>query len=289
MIENLLHGHLPPITAYDAIQNVPKCDLAWEFLRRNADYGRDVEGFGSDAIIRDRDWHDIAVFRQVRICATAARWGLIGLCAPNEAAPVQNLFWAMDDAGIAPSVLTVSGNGETAAALIRTKPRFLIDIQNRVTLHLRIGGTAVRLCVSNETPFQHGNDLAFVINHRQALQSVEGMLRALRKMEDPPVWTAQRLSLRDALIAFDRKNAGQCYRDIARQLLGDARVEKEWQIGHTVLKDRIRRAVKRGDRLVGGGYRAFLSPSAPSLDNSSLRRDPDADVAPAYRHPGGVC
>ena len=127
------------------------------------------------------------------------------------------------------------------------------------------------------------------MNHGQALQSVERMLRALRKLEDPQVWTAQRLSLRDALIAFDRKNAGQCYRDIARQLLGDARVEKEWQIGHTVLKDRIRRAVKRGDRLVGGGYRALLSPCAPSPENSSRRRDPGAEVPPAYRHPGGVC
>ncbi len=289
MIENRLDGHLPPITAYDAIQNVPKCDIAWEFLRRNSDYGSDVERFGSNAIIRDRDWHGIAVYRQIRICATAARWGLIGLCSPNEAAPVQNLFWAIDHAGIPPSLLTVNGNGETAATLIRTKPRFLIDIQNRATLHLRIGGTAVRLSVSNETALQHGTDLAFVISHREALQSVEGMLRALRKMEDPPVWTAQRLSLRDALIAFDRKNAGQCYRDIARQLLGDARVEKEWQIGHTVLKDRIRRAVKRGDKLVGGGYRVFLSSSAPMLENSSRRWDPAADVTPAARHPGGVC
>lgn len=57
MIENRFNGHLPPITAYDAIQNVPKCDIAWEFLRRNTEYGRDVECFGSDAIIRDRDWH----------------------------------------------------------------------------------------------------------------------------------------------------------------------------------------------------------------------------------------
>ena len=69
----------------------------------------------------------------------------------------------------------------------------------------------------------------------------------------------------------------------------DARVEKEWQIGHTVLKDRIRRAVKRGDGLVGGGYRVFLSPCAPSPDQSSRRQDADADVTPAYRHPGGVC
>jgi Family of unknown function (DUF6499) len=107
MIDNRLNGHLPAITAYDGIQTLPKCDIAWEFLRRNADYGRDVERFGTDAITRDRDWHGIAVHRQVRTCETAARWGLVGLCAPDKAAPIQDLFWLTDDAGMSPSVLTV--------------------------------------------------------------------------------------------------------------------------------------------------------------------------------------
>jgi Uncharacterized conserved protein (DUF2285) len=164
----------------------------------------------------------------------------------------------------------------------------LIDIQNRATLHLGIGRTAVTLTVSNETPFQQGNDIAFMIDHGQALGSVERMARALRHMQDPPVWTAHRLSLRDALIAFDGTNAGLRYRDIARQLLGDARVEKEWGGGCTVLKDRIRRAVKRGEKLVGGGYRALLRPCPSSRDKSSRRREPNAADALTYSCPGGV-
>ncbi|WP_432431369.1 DNA -binding domain-containing protein [Rhodomicrobium vannielii] len=171
---------------------------------------------------------------------------------------------------------------------MHAQPRFLIDIEDKVSLHLRMGGTVVRLPVLNETPLKLGNDIAFTIYRGQEWGSIERISRGFRQMQDPTAWTAQRLSLRDALIAFDRTHAGLRYRDIACLLLGDARVDQEWQIGRTALKDRIRRAVKRGEKLVGGGYRALLRPSASSRDTSSRNRVPGSGHPFVYGLQGGV-
>lgn len=61
------------------------------------------------------------------------------------------------------------------------------------------------------------------------------------------------------LQALDGWLAGAPYRDIAVALFGEARVEADWTDPRRHLRDRVRRAVRRGRALMGGGYRTFLS------------------------------
>jgi hypothetical protein len=71
-------------------------------------------------------------------------------------------------------------------------------------------------------------------------------------------WTATSVRMRDALIALDGHCVGATYRDIAEVIVGRERTKEAWRSSSTALKDRIRRALKRGLALVAGGYREFL-------------------------------
>jgi len=61
-----------------------------------------------------------------------------------------------------------------------------------------------------------------------------------------------------ALRVLDARLAGASYRDIAVALFGLGRVKEDWNAPDEHLKNRIRRAAKRGMFLVEGGYRTLL-------------------------------
>ena len=103
--------------------------------------------------------------------------------------------------------------------------------------------------------------------------SLSGVSRAVREFSlltdilfpDPgkaaPKARAQpttRLQLRDALIALDGKCAGATRREIARVIYGAAAVAAEWSDPAGVMKDRVKRSIKRGEKLMDGGYRSLL-------------------------------
>jgi len=70
------------------------------------------------------------------------------------------------------------------------------------------------------------------------------------------------------LQALDGRIAGASYREIAISWFGADRVRYDWDDGSQYLKNRIRRAVARGEKLVNGGYRRFLTGSRSDLIDS---------------------
>lgn len=67
-----------------------------------------------------------------------------------------------------------------------------------------------------------------------------------------------RIELRDALVALDGECAGATRREIARVIYGEAAVSADWSEPSNGMKDRVKRSIKRGLRLINGGYRALL-------------------------------
>ena len=63
---------------------------------------------------------------------------------------------------------------------------------------------------------------------------------------------------RDALAALDRRRQEWTYREIAVFLHGEVEVRWRWNNPYQTLKNRTIRSVKRGLRMMNGGYRAFL-------------------------------
>lgn len=64
--------------------------------------------------------------------------------------------------------------------------------------------------------------------------------------------------LRFVLRALDGSIAGASHRKIAESLMDEERVNADWTDPGENLRDRIRRAVQRGQMLMKGGYRSFV-------------------------------
>jgi hypothetical protein len=67
-----------------------------------------------------------------------------------------------------------------------------------------------------------------------------------------------RLLFRDALIALDGRRVGASHRDTAEVICGIKRVREDWSSRGGWLKERMRRALARGEELRDGGYRRAL-------------------------------
>jgi hypothetical protein len=94
--------------------------------------------------------------------------------------------------------------------------------------------------------------------HLGALGCLNDFYRSgrLLKRHFPPEPRGERLTL--VLQALDGWRAGASHREIAEGLFGRARVEADWGDPGDHLRDRTRRAVRRGRVLMEGGYRQFL-------------------------------
>jgi hypothetical protein len=78
----------------------------------------------------------------------------------------------------------------------------------------------------------------------------------LHRRHFPPESRSRRLAF--ILQALDGWLDNASYRDIAAALFGRARIEADWSDPGDHLRDRVRRAVRRGRSLMDGGYHQFL-------------------------------
>ena len=72
-----------------------------------------------------------------------------------------------------------------------------------------------------------------------------------------PRWvkkTSEQMLTRDAFIAFDGHAAGASYREMAEAVYGQKRVREEWSGRGCSMKERMRRALAKGQALCHGGH-----------------------------------
>ena len=68
----------------------------------------------------------------------------------------------------------------------------------------------------------------------------------------------EQLFLRDALVALDGHHVGATYRDTAAVIYGPDRANAAWASASTAMKERMRRALARGEEYRDGAYKEFL-------------------------------
>lgn len=95
-------------------------------------------------------------------------------------------------------------------------------------------------------------------SHLSALRCLNDLHTSGQLLERhfPPEPRGQRLAL--VLQALDGRLAGASHREVAAVLFGRSRVESNWTDPGNYLRDRTRRAIRRGWALMSGGYLAFL-------------------------------
>jgi hypothetical protein len=63
---------------------------------------------------------------------------------------------------------------------------------------------------------------------------------------------------RDAFVALDGRSVGASHREVAEFIVGVKRVKHEWSGRGGWLKERMRRALDKGQELRDGGYRKLV-------------------------------
>lgn len=141
--------------------------------------------------------------------------------------------------------------------LVDAKGRqYLKFTSDRRTISVVLDGAAVAVAPAHVVFLIDG--FAQLERGRDAITTLNEILSYDIEHVDDGHWTATTLAVRDALIALDGHRAGATYRDIATIIFGTERTREAWQSPSNALKDRIRRALKRGLELVEGGYRELL-------------------------------
>lgn len=107
--------------------------------------------------------------------------------------------------------------------------------------------------------------LELVVDHFPDVDSRQRLIRRLADLyRNRPLrslaggWTVEAMRHRDALAALDLRMEGQSYREIAVFLYGEKAVLLDWNSPDQTMKNRVIRSVKRGYRMMNGGYRSLL-------------------------------
>lgn len=185
---------------------------------------------------------------------------------PNEPAPTANVFWSPDALSLTLSgTATRAPNSDLCLERLPGIRHLMIDANgaqhlkfksNRRTLSVILDGAAV--AVAPARVLFHIDGLEHIERVSDGLATLSEILRHNIARSDDGHWTATSLAMRDALIALDGYRVRATYRDISTVIFGAERTSEAWQSASMALKDRIRRALKRGLELVAGGYRELL-------------------------------
>ncbi len=180
------------------------------------------------------------------------------------------MFWRTEDYQrvIASYVKTTSepGFGGTIAlsdfscrkTLLKTisGEQFLLFADSRRVAQVRCVGVDIRV-----GPFS----LEPVVENFPNVESSHRLIRQLAKLYQTSRlsipntgWTVEGMRHRDAIAALDCRRTGRSYRQIATILYGENAVLASWALPDQTMKNRVIRSVKRGIRMMEGGYRALL-------------------------------
>jgi hypothetical protein len=243
-------------------------DWAWEFLRRNPDYGADwrssVPRHLPHIILKD----GTRLLRLRRRFPRAERWGLYTFADPSVAARQAPVFWHMAALKQVIRVRSAPAHRENPKPLTLSSfnaDRFAAIGVDKVPLVLMKGpGVHIPLEIHDVAVLTNPFAPVFEIDGFADLNAQTELLKRLHRLTEQTPSAANRQAftiderLHHALIALDESLRGKTYRQIAITIFGEKKVAEEWQGPSLFLKDRTRRLVAKGTELMKGGYRDLL-------------------------------
>ena len=244
-------------------------EWAWEFLRRNPEFRLAWETARLEYGTAGYDGQTTIVVSQHQTPALAS-WGCLYCNSPEEDARKAVVLWLPE---AHPGVLRltafpVSADIEATTFLLReiVSPSVLLELpKGPQNLLFRYGGRRLQLVIAGEDILRPVRLMADGAPERS---SALPQLRALQCFQDlrlsgrlyashlqrEPLSLYRRLVLR----ALDGDLAGASQQQIAQHVLADYSDEK-WFSPDRPLRERLRRALRRGRALMQGGYRRLLS------------------------------
>jgi len=238
-----------PIAAYLYVLHLDGPALAWEYLRRHPDY--------------QRDW------RRHRHQATwlAHHWGLRLLEDPARDARDATPDWVPDPRRLVQIHPAADASGDALPFRLWRLPghKRLVHDGIRLFLKCQLAGHVLRAALS--PTLEDGMPYAYAVRAGDRLQEHWRALGAeliwLDAAHAVPTAVARSrpgvtaLGHLRALQALDGMLAGASQREVAEVWFGRAVVAAQWH-GDSDLRGQVRRAIRRGQSFMRGGYRHLV-------------------------------
>ena len=256
----------PPDGSYDYILELNDSEVAWEFLRRNPDYQREVSQ-RQKALTRPQAMvSGQKIWLDHESTVAASQWGLTRFVDPALLALEAPIDW-LEELGAAKidAVAREPYQAEPSdvhLAELQCVRHIVVSPDGGETVLINTSEKALTLRLRGKTALRDPVCLTFQIAGMRALP---GSRRSLQILPDllaggPRKFNRSRrqLLLRDALVALDGRQAGATYRDVAVVIAGVESARAAWRSSDHSLKDRMRRALKAGMRFRNGRYRTLI-------------------------------
>lgn len=257
----------PSRGAYDYAMALCPSDLAWEFLRRSPAYQRDYR-LNCKGVVRAPRCLRVSppLTRVRRHTQSAGAWGLHSFVDPALPAPSSPVCWLTATAApLLDGIVDRAPRGTSPDLNIRnlasarhlvlgpTGEQHVLLRDGDAALTLRLRGTRVSLAPVNTSILLRGFPKPELV--ADALSILATLV--LRPNLDPHN-SRDLLFLRDALVALDGRCLRASYREMAAVIFGCQNVRIAWSSSSRWMKDRMCRALARGEHLRDGGYRKLL-------------------------------
>jgi hypothetical protein len=258
----------PSITAYDYALALSPSDLAWEFLRRNAQYQRAYRLSRRGSVRPGRLSSGLLFVRIRRRTLRSIAWGLNTFVDPALPAFEASLCWRSSSAApvLEAHCCRASGSAfDLTMANLRSAKRIIVGPgreecvllgDSDLALTLRLRGSRATLGPVCTTFLLRG-----IPDPTKLAADFATLSTLLHGPRSRVHRSPHRLLLRDALVALDARCVGASHRDAAELIFGVEGVRNAWSGRGGWLKERMRRALATGEKLRDGGYRRALEGS----------------------------
>ena len=241
-------GYAPLLTADRAV-------LAWEWLRRRADY--------KQAVSRWLDGHEQSGWARTPV-PEPHHWGLHRYETPDLPVPQARPIWRQD---VHPYVLQVEASDSGAAAdrfdlaQFRSLVTIVSDATSGEHLLLSDGFRGLRIDVVEGSlrsgPVQLRYRLSGIGSAQAPVRTLKRLLVLCRSGRfssrlHRPERRASRVIL--MLRAYDAVSSGASQREIAANLLSSEAHGERWRVEAPALRSRVQRLVRNANAMAKGGY-----------------------------------
>lgn len=258
----------PPLRgAYDYALSLCPSDLAWEFLRRSPSYQRDYRLNCKGVTPAPRCFRDAPRLTRIRRrTRRASDWGLSSFVDPAQSAPNSPVCWLSTAAApLIDAVVNRAHNLNSECLSVRELAavrHIVLGPTNEQYILLRDANTALTLRLHGSRALRAPVNTSILLQGLPSVAAISSALHILDGLALRPNYqsTGSRdlLLLRDALVALDGRCLGASYRELATTIYGEQAAKSAWSSGSRWMKDRMCRALKKGQQLRDGGYRKLL-------------------------------
>lgn len=257
----------PARGAYDYALALCTSDFAWEFLRRSPAYQRDYRLNRKGVTGAPRCLRTSPPLTRVRRRARAASaWGLHCFVDPALPAPSSPVCWLIASAApLLESIADRTPSGTCPDLDVKTLTsacHLILGPAGEQLLLLRDANAALTLRLygprASMTPVSTSILFRGLPEPDLASNALSVLAALVLRPNHNPYYSRNLLFLRDALIALDGRCLGASHREIAAVIYGWQEVQAAWSSRSRWMKDRMCRALAKGEQLRDGGYLKLL-------------------------------